>query len=261
MVNFKEATTEAFEGDTAMVELILGRPWEGSIDFRVSGTADDLDHGLNCTPDGEDLLCSAQVSGSPPQIQVPITDDVSIEEVEWVELRLEPGEGYEVGALGQHVISVEDNDAVWEGLFSSTGEELGFSVEILRQGSFVSGKLLTEGGGVIPAGAKSLSEPERVFHLAFDPGSKNFSATLPAVPLPAEDTLLGAEGSMWLYLQASEATGTVDEDRVEGRMDLGSSSRLQLQFDGQTHLDCNSPGSFVLQRRPATPSSAEVPLE
>jgi hypothetical protein len=260
-MNFEGVGTAAGEGDTGLVQVVFSRPYSGLLAFRVSGTADEADHELNCTPDEQGLVCSVSVDGSQAILQVPLTDDDTIEEVEWLGLRLEPGSDYEVGALGEHVITIEDNDTVWEGMFTCTGEELGFSIEILRSGATVTGKLLAEGGGIIPARAKSLDPQDLAFDLTFDVGAKSFSANLPSVPLPSNDTLLGTEGVMWLELRASETAGSVNAQRVEGRSDLGSESRLHIHYGSQPHLNCDVLGSFVLQRRPATPSSVEVPLE
>lgn len=257
-ISFATTSTAVSEGDTVLVELDFSGSYSGQVTLEVSGPAyEGNDHGLSCL--GQE--CSATVNDSQGTLQVPITEDTEIEEMEWLEIRIVPGDGYQVGALGEHVITIEDNDAVWEGLFTSKGEELGFSIEILRSGETVTAKLLAEGGGIIPSGAGSLDPQELQFPLTFNLVSKIFSATLPEVPLPQEDTLLGTNAAMWLELEATESSGSVSSDRVKGLNDLGSTSRMRIQFSGQSHLDSNVPGSFVLQRRPAKPSTREVTLE
>lgn len=257
-VSFKEVRSSAEEGASVDVILVFSKSFSGQVTLVLSGTAGDGDHGLSCTG-GE---CTASVTGSGEvTFTVPIADDMDIEEVEWLGLRLKAGPGYTVGSLGEHVITIEDNDAVWEGIFTSNGEELGFSIEILRSGSGVTATLLGEGAGIIPAGAKSV-DPEGIpFSLTFDLDSKTFSGTLPYVPLPISDTLLGTEGSLRLVLEAAESTGGVSAELVEGRNDLGSTTQMEIVYTEATHLNSTVPGSFVLQRRPAKPSTAEVPLE
>jgi hypothetical protein len=125
----------------------------------------------------------------------------------------------------------------------------------------VTAKLLGEGGGIIPAGAKSVNPEGIPFSLTFNLGSKTFSGTLPAVPLPKESTLLGTDGTLQLVLDAAESTGGVSADLVQGMNALGSTTRMEIAYPETSHLDSTVPGSFVLQRRPAKPSTAEVPLE
>jgi hypothetical protein len=257
-IEFKEVRSSGEEGGSVQVVLVLSRAFSGQITLETSGTAGSGDYGLSCS--GPE--CTAWVSGSGEAIlQVPLTEDTVIEEVKWLGLRLKAGTSYTVGAVGEHVISIQDNDAVWEGMFTSRGEELGFSIEILRSGSGVTAKLLGEGGGIIPAGAKSVNPEGIPFTLTFNLGSKTFSGTLPWVPLPMNDTLLGVEGSLRLVLDAAESTGGVSADLVQGMNALGSMTQMEIAYPGASHLSSTVPGSFVLQRRPAKPSTAEVPLE
>lgn len=256
-IEFKEVRSSGEEGGSVQVVLMLSRPFSGPITLETRGTAGSGDYGLGCSG----AECTAWVTGSAEAIlQVPLTEDTAIEEVEWLGLRLVPGASYTVGAVGDHVISIQDNDAVWEGMFTSRGEELGFSIEILRSGSVVTARLLGEGGGIIPAGAKALDPGQDIFSLSFDLGAKGFSGTLPWVRLPVTDTLLGKEGSLRLVLQASEGTGGVGPDLVQGMKALGSTTQMEIVYTGASHLNSTVPGSFVLQRRPAKPSTAEVPL-
>jgi hypothetical protein len=257
-IQFNDVRSNAEEGSTVLVVLVLSRPFSGPITLEMSGTAGSGDHGLSCLG----LECTASVTGTgEAMLQIPLTDDTEIEEVEWLGLRLKPGPGYTVGPVGEHVISIQDNDAVWEGMFTSKGEELGFSIEILRSPTGVSARLLGEGAGIIPAGVYR-DHPEGLpFSLTFDLGSKSFFATLPWVGLPAADTLLGTEGQLRLMLEADESTGGVSSELVEGRNELGSTTRMEIEYEGASHLNSTVPGSFMLQRRPPKPSTAEVPLE
>ena len=252
-ISFVSTSTSANEGETALLE--LSEAFSGPITVEISGPAfEGNDHGLSCS--GQE--CTATVD-SEGMFEVPIIDDDVIEEVEWLRIRIIHVPGYQVGALSEHVITIQDNDAVWEGIFTTKGEELGFSIKILRSGETITASLLAEGSGVIPAGAGALEEPE--FPLTFDLGSNTFSATLPDIPLPKEDTLVGTDATMTLELDASESTGSVGPDRVQRISEEGSTTRMRIQFIGQPHLNSNMPGSFVLQRRPTEPSTREVTLE
>lgn len=259
-VHFEAVRARAGEGTSLPVSIVLSRPYSGTIFVERYGTAGDADHGLTCAS----TQCSASLTGiTEAALTVPLTDDMEIEELEWLGLRIVPGPGYTVAAPLEHLIAIEDNDAVWTGLFSAGGEELAFSIEILRSGATLAARLLGEGGGIIPAGAALMDPLDLAFTPALNLDLKTFSATLPAVPLASTDTLLGmgTEGALWLELDASQATGSVDADRVEASSDMGSATRMRIHYASQPHLDSDVPGSFLLQRQPAKPSSAEVPLE
>lgn len=252
-ISFAATSTAAGEGDTIFIE--ISGSYIGQVTLELSGPAHQgADHGLACS--GQECMAVVNDQGI---LQVPIIEDTLIEELEWLKIRILPGIGYQVGAISDYVITITDNDAVWEGVFSTKGEELGFSIEILRSGETVDAKLLAEGGGIIPAGAKNLPDPQ--VPMNFDLISKTFSATLPGVPLPQEDTLMGTNGTLILELEASQSTGSVETGRITGHSDQGSTSRMRMQFSGQSHLDSDQPGSFVLQRRPVKPSTWEIPLE
>ena len=254
-ISFSTLSSTGGEGETIPVGLVFSGPYSGDVALEVSGPATDdggNDHGLACS--GPE--CTAWTSDSQPTLEVPVTDDEEIEEMEWLRIRLVPGPGYRVGALAEHVVNIEDNDAVWEGLFSTTGEELGFSLQILRSGPAVTAKLLAEGGGIIPGGVGDVNPEGLPFSLSFDldPGLESFSAILPAVPLDPGSTLLGTEAEMWIELVADEITA--------GRVACSNNaSRLRINYPDQPQLNSDVPGNFVLQRRPANPSSWQVPLE
>ena len=262
-INFDKLSISAQEGDTALVEIQFTKSYTGALTVALTGTLLDEDHGLSCTTDGDETLCSVPVAGGDtPQIEIPLSDNGFIEEMKWLGIQLKPVDGaYQVGALAQCIVAISDNDTVWDGVFTTQGEEIGFSIEVIRQGAVVTGRLQAEGGGILPAGAENLNEQEREFSVYFDVNEESFSATLPEVTLPGADTLLNAEGKLWLELEASSSTGKVSADSVQGDKDKGSASTLHMTFPGYPHLDQDIAGSFVIQRRPTAPSSQEVSLE
>jgi hypothetical protein len=255
VVSFAEVRSMAVEGTIAPVELVINRFYGGSVLIRVSGTADENDHGLSCAGD----LCTVSPAGG--TIQVPIEDDTEVEVVEWLALRLEPGPGYEVGSVSEHVITIDDNDRVWEGVFTTAGEEVGFTVELIQMDGDMAGHLLPEGSGMVASAAMGLNEGQLAFDVAFDDSAGTFSAMLPELPLAEDQTLLRTPGTFQLVLEASNTTGKVTADQVEGRADLGSPTVMKFRYASQPHLDRDVSGSFVLKQQPATPSDAEVTLE
>jgi hypothetical protein len=165
-VNFASAQSSVSEGDGVhQVHLSLSRSYTGTIRYRVAD--------LSTASASTDVALSgvAEASGTTAVIQIPILDDLVIEQVKTLVLDIEADpENYLPGGASRHIILLYDNDSYWSGVLRNDDSEQSFRMRLLRHGSQVQGALVSsldtnsadgiQGVGTIPPGTWPLSSAQ-----------------------------------------------------------------------------------------------------
>lgn len=261
---FLSPSSSAEEGEDADVRVRLGftKPYTGDLVFEISGTADAGDGvppGQCWRPFGENLRCrvSGVENAYEAEVRVVLLDDLELEELESLSLRLEsdhPGVGYELLDGAEHIVQIADDDAVWDGMFVSEEQQLAFTMEVRRQGEQVNALLLPRAGGLLSDAA---SGPLPV---ALSQSDSLFQASVSGIAISGARTPSGSAAEVDLVLHATPSTGQLGRGQIVGDVALGSSSALVLRVVGQPHLTRTLAGSFVLNRRPPKPNTTPVEL-
>lgn len=239
VIEFSTVAFQVVEGDTLLPMLVLSQPFHGIVYYTVSGTA----------MAGDYLALSGQVAvnGTTATIPVSITDNDVIGQLKYLTLRLEPSAGYQLGAGTTSTITIEENDAVWQGRFTTEGAALSFVLEIQKTGTAHWAALGSDGFGFFPNTPTETS-------LTFT--ADTFSALATDIPMPAEATLLNEPMLLSLALNASNGMQdqSVSDTEIEGVATLIS------RVPGQPHLNTTNAGVFQLLKPPVAPSTNEVEL-
>ena len=191
------------------------------------------------------------------ELPIELLDDLEIEELEWLSLRLESehqGVGYELRDGFAHTVQIADNDAVWDGSFVSENEQIAFSMEILRQAGAVEASLRAHTGGLL-AEVDPVAAPVTIQFT-----DVLFNAQTSAIPIPGSRTPSGSAMEIELSLHATPSTGLVSDTQVIGDTDMGSTTTLVLRTPGHPHLERTLAGSFALTRRAPRPNTTPPPL-
>lgn len=273
IANFSSSRMEADEGcGVAYLAVVFNGPYQGQVRYTVSGTAG--------TNDVEALSGVVAVNGNTAAIPILLRDDEDIGPLRYLTLTLEaaPTAGYRLGAVAAHTLTIEENDAAWQGhllldhgiLNSVTGAivhtndssgRVTNSVAVPLQGDAVVDFVLTirQSGGSFQGALRSdrfgfFPTNDTPALIAATAGG--FSARVNGIPLPADSTFLGVPVRLDLELtaQAGQANHTVAPTALAG------DAEIAMRFEGLPHLDATNSGRFFLLK-PATASGTnEVKL-
>jgi hypothetical protein len=180
-------------------------------------------------------------------IPVALTDNLSIAELKYLSLRLEPGSGYRVGTTSQTTITIDENDADWQGSFVTGKGSVGFVLKIQRSALGDQATLRSDGFGFFPT-----NEILASITLA----ASNFQATVANIPMPANATLLNS--AMSLRFEMNAANGQTNQS-VSSTLIQGQAT-LVTTVPGREYLNNTNRGTFVLLKSPVKPSTNEVQL-
>lgn len=194
---------------------------------------------------------TVQVNGTTAVIPIPaslLSDNASIDRLQYLTLRLVAGANYAVGGMTESSVTIEENDATWQGVLQTTNGTLGFELTLLQTNGCYHGQIKSGGAGFFPTNA-----------LAQVTFAKNsFTAVAANVPLPAlaGSPLFGAPHYIDLRLDATNTPGqtNVSPTQVQGVATLVS------RVPGRSYQDTAVSGQFVLVRPPTAPATNEVPL-
>jgi len=143
---FASSVSVTTEGvGSAQVTVEFARAFSGTLHYSVGA-------GSTATP-GIDFIIPSEtvlVNGASVQIPIEISDDLEIEAMETIELVLEEGEGYVIGAPSAHTIHIDENDAVWHGMVNHGRSIQGFALRVQSGGDTVQAALLGDDTGMIP---------------------------------------------------------------------------------------------------------------
>jgi hypothetical protein len=239
VIEFSTAAFQVTEGDAAPPLLRLSQPFNGIVYYTVSGTAMSGDY--------VELTGQVAVNGTTATIPVSLTDNDMIGELKYLTLWLDAGAEYEVGADATSTITIEENDAEWQGSFVTDDAALGFVLSIHNVNGVHAATLKGDGTGFFPATEVPAS-------LTFT--ANGFSATVTDIPIAAEATLLNEP--IYLTLQLHAMNGVADQS-VSPTFVTGAGS-LTTVFPAQPHLNNTSAGAFSLLRPPVAPSTHQLEL-
>lgn len=238
--SFNSTAFEVGEGGMISPEIHFSGPYFGTLRYTISGTADSGDY--------QSLSGEVTVRGTSVTIPITLEDNQIISQLRHLTLTLEAGPGLQLGSGSETIITITENDAVWEGSFMSGDTLLGFSLFIQQSNGVSMATLQGEPSGFFPTNEipVSLILTEDVF-----------AATAADVAMAPEATLLGLPMNLTLILDAANgvANQLVSAIQIEG------SGTIHSEVPGKPHLSSTSAGTFVLFRPPAAPSTAEIELE
>ncbi len=219
---------------------------------------------------------TVQVNGDTAVIPIPLTDNASIDQLRCLMLRLEAGSGYSVAGTPQGNVTIEENDADWQGtlvipnglagtatasltnesggftnvtLLQNTNTLLGFTLRIQQTNGSFQGQIQSDAYGFLPTNALA--------QLTFT--ESRFSAVATNIPLPAltGSPLYSAPHHLDLRLDAANAPGStnVSPTQINGVVTLVS------VVPGRPYLDTALSGTFLLLKPPGVAPTNEVPLQ
>lgn len=238
VAQFAGTGLQVTEGGTAEALVRFSSPFTGLLTYRVEGPARGYSGPLSGSVVVNNSLTAA--------ISFQIADNLSADELSFLTLIIDAGSSLRAGADSQALITIRDNDAVWDGGFVSEGLDFSFRYRRTSSGASEQAALISNGDGVIPAGEypAQLSTP-----------SQPFPASVP-ISLPSDASALGIATTMLLILEAEPAGGgvVVSDDEVQG------TATLITTYPDRPHLSSSRPGRFILRRPPPAPSTVEVEL-
>jgi hypothetical protein len=187
------------------------------------------------------------VNGTTATIPVSLTDNDRIGQLKHLTLRLEGGAGYQLGAGTAATITIEENDADWQGAFITADAALGFVLATQQSNGVYQASLKGGGTGFFPTN-------EIPADITFT--ANNFSVTATNVVVDASASLLNAPANLTLILNAMNGVTnqSVSTTQVEGV------ATLITKYAGLAHLNTTNLGTFLLLKPPVAPSTNEVQL-
>ncbi len=239
VIEFSTGAFPAVEGDTVRPVLVLNQPFNGMVYYTVSGTAASGDY--------QELSGQVRVNGTTATIPVSLTDNDQIGQLKYLTLRLEAGPGYQLADGTSTTIFIEENDAEWQGSFTTDDATLGFVLRIQQANGVRAARLESAGFGFFPA----IPTPTTLLFTA-----NAFSAVATDIPMPAETTLLNEPMLLSLSLNAINGLEgqSVSAAEIEG---VGT---LISRVPARPHLNTTNSGVFRLLKPPVAPSTNEVEL-
>jgi hypothetical protein len=194
-----------------------------------------------------------QANGTSAFIPLTVQDNTSIDELQNLVLTLVADEstGYTVADEGGNTnITILENDAVWRGSFSGASEHIDLGIELIKRGDHATVKIVSDGSGLLPAGAFEATGTPSV-----TPGA--FQAEVPAITIPANPgNMLDSRAVLGFSFDAVDGRGT---DTVGAQLMEGATT-LSLKWPDAPHLDTQISGRFTVVKQVIAPSTADVPL-
>ena len=239
IADFVTTAFQVTEGGTVAPTITFNAAFFGTIRYTVGGTAGPGDF----TP----LSGEVVVNGTTAVIPITLVDNFSISELRNLTLRLEAGPGYRLGTSSQTTITIDENDADWQGSFVTGKASLGFVLKIRQSGLQDQATLRSDGFGFFPTNEIPAS-------LTFS--ENNFHATVANIPMPANATLLNSAMSLIFDLNApnGQTNQSVSPTLIQGQ------GTLITTIPGREYLNNTNRGTFVLLKSPVKPSTNEVQL-
>ncbi len=244
---FDSSTSVAIEGDGEVsIPVVFSRHFTGELNFSVTGGT------ATSGTDYEALSGSVSVDGTSALIPVTIIDDTEMEEGETIILSLESGLDYEFGITPQHMLVINENDALWLGSIESQKIRFSFEMEIIQSDGNAQAVVRSDGVGALPP------SPEDGWPVQLQITEDTFQATIGPIPISAGQTLTQAEFDRTFILSAAPGQDPYVFDlarTVAGR----STDTFEPVNPDQSHLRLSVTGIFILLK-PATFLEGEEPV-
>lgn len=241
VANFAASEWRVTESGTTAAVIRFNTPFTGALRYTVSGTAQSQDF--------RPLSGIIQVTNSlEATIPITLTDNETIDELKYLELRLEPGPGIQAGPRAVSRMTIEENDAEWSGTMRMDRAALGFILRII------------EFNGTLQAGLNSSPAgffPEEPTPCSIQFTRHQFQVDSASIPLPPETTLLHTPSAVTLLLKAENGKEdqSVEPDHVRGE------AVLVTRYEGKSYLDTTNRGRFYLLKQAVAPSTRPVELQ
>jgi hypothetical protein len=237
--SFNSTALQATEGGVVSPTITFSAPYHGIVRYTISGTA--------ASGDFVSLSGEVFVNGTTATIPVTLVDNQSIGHVRYLTLTLQAGPGLRLGAGSATTITIDENDADWQGTFTTCGAGIAFVLRIQEANGVKMASLKGTGPGLFPA----TEVPAGLLFTA-----SQFAASVSDVPVAASATLLNEPMSLSLFLSAQNgiANQTVSATQVQGTGSLISA------VPGKPFLSTTNFGTFVLLKPPVKPSTNQVEL-
>jgi len=192
-----------------------------------------------------------QVNGTTAVIPIPpsfLSDNTRIGQLKYLTLRLEAGANYALGATTQSTVTIEENDANWQGVLQTPSGTLGLTLTLLETNGSFRGQIQSEGFGFFPTNALT--------QLTFREDAFTVVATNIRLPVLTAYPSLSFTNYLDLRLDAANGPGqtNVSPTQIQGAATLVSKA------PGRSYLDSAVSGTFLLMKAPTAPATNEVPL-
>ncbi|MCD8534782.1 MAG: hypothetical protein LR011_08340 [Verrucomicrobia bacterium] len=238
VAEFANTRLQVTEGGTVEAVIQFSSPYTGPLSYRIEGPANGYAGPLSGT-----IMVNNSTTAA---IALQIGDNPTTDELSFLSLIIQVGGRIQGGTDTQALITIGDNDAVWDGGFVSDGLEFIFKYRRSRNGSGELAALVSNGDGLIPAGeypAQRLSPDQ------------SFPATM-RITLPSTASALELATTISLVLDSQPGNGgdVLTDDEVQG------TALLTITYDGREHLNSTRFGRFILKRPPPVPSSSQTEL-
>jgi hypothetical protein len=237
--SFVSTAFQVTEGGMVSPTITFSAPLFGIVRYTVSGTAASGDY--------VSLSGEVFVNGTTATIPVSFLDNKSIGQLRYLTLTLQAGPGYRLGASSQTTITIDENDAEWQGSFITGEATLGFVLKIQESNGVKMASLKSDGFGFFPTNE---------IPAALLSTNNEFATTVGDIPISAGATLLNEPMSLSLFLGATNrmTNQSVSLTSVQG---VGT---LLSAVPAKPHLNTTNVGTFLLLRPPVKPSTNQVEL-
>lgn len=237
--SFNSTALQATEGAVVSPTITFSAPYHGIVRYTIGGTA--------VSGDVVSLSGEVFVNGTSATIPVALLDNHTIGTLRYLTLTLQAGPGLHLGAGSATTITINENDADWQGTFTTSGASLPFVLRIQEAHGARMASLKGTGPGLFPTS-------EIPAGLLFT--SSQFEASAGPIPVAASVTLLNEPMSLSLFLSA---TNGMAGQMVSATQVRGSGSLISA-VPGKPFLTTTNFGTFVLLKPPVNPSTNLVEL-
>jgi hypothetical protein len=240
VANFAATQFQVTEGGTISVLISFSALYTGQLRYTVSGTASIEDF----QPLSGEVFVNNSLTAVIPIV---LTENSTLSELKYLSIRLESGPGLEIGSSAETQLSIDENDAEWQGAMSFGTTALGFVLSIEKTANGTNARIRSDPAGIFPREpiSSTLVLTESLFA---------FTAT--NIPLAAESNLFKTSVALSLQLNAENGVlnQAVSSNSVEGV------AILVTQFQGRSYLNRTNQGTFTLYKPPVNPSAQSVEL-
>lgn len=237
--SFNSTALQVTEGGVVSPTITFSAPYHGIVRYTISGTA--------AAGDIVQLTGEIFVNGTSATIPVTALDNQSIGNLRYLTLTLQAGPGLQLGAGSATTITIDENDADWQGTFVTGGASVAFVLQIQEANGARTASLKGTGPGLFPT-------TEVPAALLFS--TSQFAASVEDMPVAASATLLNEPMNLSLFLSAQNGIA----DQIVSATQVRGTGSLITTVPGRPILTRTNFGTFVLLKPPVKPSTNQVDL-
>jgi len=237
--SFNSPALQATEGGVVSPTITFSAPYHGIVRYTISGTA--------ASGDFVSLSGEVFVNGTSATIPITLLDNQTMGSLRYLTLTLQAGPALQLGAGSATTITIDENDADWQGTFTTAGASVAFVLRIHEVNGARTASLKGTGPGLFP----TTEVPAGLLFTA-----SQFAASVGDVPAAASATLLNEPMSLSLFLSAMNG---ITNQMVSATQVRGTGSLISA-VPGKPFLTTTNFGTFVLLKPPVQPSTNQVDL-